>query len=70
MFFLYLAEDLPLFPISDEYLNAVKQRVNLARELDIQALKMRRSHTDYGWIKKNAIEMDMIVDGYNDTSYV
>ncbi|XP_034478106.1 ATP-dependent RNA helicase DDX24 [Drosophila innubila] len=61
-------EDLPLFPISERFLGAVKERVNLARDLDKEELKLRRTQSEEGWMKKHAEEMDMIIDGYNDGS--
>ncbi|XP_067627290.1 ATP-dependent RNA helicase DDX24 [Eurosta solidaginis] len=61
-------EDLPLFPVSEQYLRAVKERVNLAREVDKQELKLRRTQSEIGWMKKQAEEMDMIIDGFNDES--
>ncbi|XP_023167464.2 ATP-dependent RNA helicase DDX24 [Drosophila hydei] len=61
-------EDLPLFPISERFLGSVKERVNLARELDKEELKLRRTQSEEGWMKKHAEEMDMIIDGYNDES--
>ncbi|KAL7736384.1 hypothetical protein ACLKA6_014849 [Drosophila palustris] len=61
-------EDLPLFPISERFLGAVKERVNLARDLDKEELKLRRTQSEEGWMKKHAEEMDMIIDGYNDAS--
>ncbi|EDW02129.1 GH20064 [Drosophila grimshawi] len=61
-------EDLPLFPISERFLGAVRERVNLARELDKEELKLRRTQSEEGWMKKHAEEMDMIIDGYNDDS--
>ncbi|XP_014096581.3 ATP-dependent RNA helicase DDX24 [Bactrocera oleae] len=62
------SEDLPLFPVSEKYLRAVKERVNLAREVDKQELKQRRTQSEIGWMKKHADEMDMIIDGFNDES--
>uniref|UniRef100_A0A0A1WHP7 ATP-dependent RNA helicase n=1 Tax=Zeugodacus cucurbitae TaxID=28588 RepID=A0A0A1WHP7_ZEUCU len=62
------SEDLPLFPVSDKYLRAVKERVNLAREVDKLELKQRRTQSEIGWMKKHAEEMDMIIDGFNDES--
>ncbi|XP_023304092.2 ATP-dependent RNA helicase DDX24 [Lucilia cuprina] len=59
-------EDLPLFPVSERYLNAVKERVNLAREVDKQELKLKRTQTELGWMKKHAEEMDMVIEGFND----
>lgn len=61
-----LAKDLPLFPIMEQYMSAVKKRVNLAREVDREELKLKRVQTEVGWMKKQAEEMDMIIDGYND----
>ncbi|XP_043643042.1 ATP-dependent RNA helicase DDX24 [Drosophila teissieri] len=61
-------EDLPLFPISERFLGAVRERVNLARDLDKEELKLKRVQSERGWMKKHAEEMDMIIDGYNDES--
>lgn len=61
-------EDLPLFPVADKYLSTVKDRVNLAREVDVLELKMRRKNTDIGWLKKTAKEMDIMVDDMSDFS--
>ncbi|XP_016975510.2 ATP-dependent RNA helicase DDX24 [Drosophila rhopaloa] len=61
-------EDLPLFPISERFLAAVRERVNLARDLDKEELKLKRVQSERGWMKKHAEEMDMIIDGYNDES--
>uniref|UniRef100_A0A1B0B7D4 ATP-dependent RNA helicase n=1 Tax=Glossina palpalis gambiensis TaxID=67801 RepID=A0A1B0B7D4_9MUSC len=59
-------ENLPLFPISEHYLKAVKDRVDLAREVDKEELKLKRVQTEMGWMKKHAEEMDIVIDGYND----
>ncbi|BFG06305.1 ATP-dependent RNA helicase DDX24 [Drosophila madeirensis] len=61
-------EDLPLFPISERFLSGVRERVNLARDLDKEELKLKRVQSERGWMKKHAEEMDMIIDGYNDES--
>ncbi|EDW36133.1 GL17630 [Drosophila persimilis] len=61
-------EDLPLFPISERFLAGVRERVNLARDLDKEELKLKRVQSERGWMKKHAEEMDMIIDGYNDES--
>ncbi|KAH8374408.1 hypothetical protein KR200_001678 [Drosophila serrata] len=61
-------EDLPLFPISERFMGAVRERVNLARDLDKEELKLKRVQSERGWMKKHAEEMDMIIDGYNDES--
>lgn len=68
MFFLLIADDIPLFPVSERHLKAVKARVDLAREVDVLELKMRRSKSEIGWIKKTAHEMDILVDDMSDFS--
>lgn len=57
---------MPLFPVVEHYMAAVKMRVNLARDVDREELKLKRVQTEVGWMKKQAEEMDMIIDGYND----
>lgn len=61
-------EDLPLFPVSDRYLDAVRERVNLARNIDVKELHMRRKNADIGWLKKSAKEMDILIDDESDFS--
>lgn len=46
----------------------MKDRVNLAREIDVLELKFRRKNTDIGWLKKTAKEMDIMVDDMSDFS--
>lgn len=65
---LFTAEDLPLFPVSDRHLSVVKDRVDLAREVDKLELKNKRTSSEIGWLKKSAEEMDMIIDGFEDGS--
>ncbi|GJQ87087.1 hypothetical protein Trydic_g23940 [Trypoxylus dichotomus] len=55
-------EDLPLFPVQENYLDAVRKRVNLAREIDKLELKMKKSKSSIGWLQKAAEEMDIILD--------
>ncbi|KAL1512782.1 hypothetical protein ABEB36_002313 [Hypothenemus hampei] len=55
-------EDLPLFPIQEQYLKAVKERVNLARDLDKLQLQVRKANSEEGWLQKAAQEMDIIID--------
>ncbi|KAG4074022.1 hypothetical protein HA402_014227 [Bradysia odoriphaga] len=62
------AEDLPLFPVSEQHLKAVRARVELAREVDVLDLKTRRTQSEIGWLKKSAKEMDIIVDDMSDFS--
>lgn len=59
---IFIAEDIPLFPIDDKMLNAVKERVNLARELDKLDLQVRKVTSETGWLEKAAKEMDILVD--------
>ncbi|XP_026476870.1 DEAD-box ATP-dependent RNA helicase 13 [Ctenocephalides felis] len=55
-------EDLPLFPIEDAILSAMKKRVNLAREIDSLELQVRRTNAHSSWFEKNAEEMDILLD--------
>lgn len=56
-----------MFPVSDRHLKAVKDRVLLAREVDILDLKTRRIQSDIGWKEKAAEEMDIIIDDKTDS---
>ncbi|KAB0805561.1 hypothetical protein PPYR_02531 [Photinus pyralis] len=56
------SEDLPSFPVQADFFNAVKQRVNLARELDKVELSVRKTQSESGWLQKAAEEMDIIID--------
>ncbi|CAH1980856.1 unnamed protein product [Acanthoscelides obtectus] len=56
------SEDLPIFPVQQNYLNNVKQRVNLARELDHLQLQVQKANSEEGWYQKAARDMDIIVD--------
>lgn len=47
---------------------AVRERVTLARQVDILELKTRRTKCDIGWLKKSAKEMDILVDDMSDFS--
>lgn len=62
------SDDLPIFPVAERYMIAVKQRVNLAREVDKLELKIRRTQSDVGWMKKNAHEMELVVSDIDDHS--
>ncbi|XP_043277004.1 ATP-dependent RNA helicase DDX24 isoform X2 [Venturia canescens] len=55
-------QDIPTFPVVDRLLVAVKERVNLAREIDKLELRCRRDNVQKGWLKKAAEEMDLILD--------
>lgn len=64
----HIDEDLPIFPVSDRYLDAVRERVSLARKIDVAELKVRRKTADIGWLKKSAKEMDILIDDESDFS--
>lgn len=51
-----------MFPVDDHLLIAVKERVNLAREIDKLQLTTLRDRTKKGWFEKAAKEMDILVD--------
>lgn len=53
---------MPLFPVANDLLAAVKQQVILARELDQLELAARRSNSETGWFCKALTEMDMLMD--------
>lgn len=53
---------MPTFPVKDQYLKAVKERVNLARDLDKLQLQVRKANSEAGWLQKAAEEMDIIVE--------
>nr|CAH7726720.1 unnamed protein product [Callosobruchus chinensis] len=56
------SEDLPIFPVQKNYLDNVKQRVNLARELDHLQLQVQKANSEKRWYQKAAHDMDIIVD--------
>ncbi|XP_044745525.1 ATP-dependent RNA helicase DDX24 [Coccinella septempunctata] len=56
------SEDVPNFPVERNYLDAVKERVNLAREVDKLQLQVRKTSAEIGWFEKAAKEMDIIID--------
>lgn len=64
--YIFTAEDLPIFPVSDRHLQVVKERVDLARDVDKLELKNKRTSSEIGWMKKTAEEMDMIIDGFEE----
>lgn len=46
---------------------AVRERVNLAKKIDVEELRARRKNADVGWLKKSAEEMDIIIDDDSDS---
>ncbi|OAD59683.1 ATP-dependent RNA helicase DDX24, partial [Eufriesea mexicana] len=59
-------EDLPMFPIIDRLLVAVKERVDIAREIDKLELKCRRDNSQKGWLRKAVEDMDLILEEDED----
>ncbi|XP_076382250.1 ATP-dependent RNA helicase DDX24 [Megalopta genalis] len=55
-------EDLPVFPIVDRLLIAVKERVDVARDIDKLELKCRRDTSKKSWLLKAVEEMDLLLD--------
>lgn len=43
-------------------MDAVKERVNLARELDQLQLTHKRTSSKLGWLERAAQEMDLLLD--------
>lgn len=54
--------DLPTFPVIDKLLIAIKERVDVAREIDKLELKCRRKNTQKNWLRKAAEDMDIVVE--------
>lgn len=63
---LFLAHDLPTFPVVDRLLIAVKERVDVARDIDKLELKCRRQNTQKSWFRKAMEDMDMVLDDDDD----
>lgn len=59
---LFLAQDLPTFPVVDRLLIAIKERVDIARDIDKLELKCRRENTQKSWMRKAMEDMDMVMD--------
>lgn len=59
---------MPIFPVADRYLAAVRERVSLATQIDVKELQVRRKNADIGWLKKSAKEMDIMIDDESDFS--
>ncbi|KAL7303794.1 hypothetical protein TKK_0003922 [Trichogramma kaykai] len=55
-------EDLPTFPVVDRLLMCVKERVNVARDIDKLELTCRKENFDKSWRQKAAREMDILLD--------
>ncbi|KAK3767116.1 hypothetical protein RRG08_017989 [Elysia crispata] len=55
-------EDLPLLPVEMDLMPAVKQRVSLAREVDVKEYRLKKKKVKNNFFIKAAEEMDMIID--------
>lgn len=66
--YFFPADDLPIFPVSFRHLSAVKERVNLAREVDVLDLRARKESNEIGWLEKTAEEMDIMLDEFEAPS--
>ncbi|KAG5324186.1 DDX24 helicase, partial [Acromyrmex heyeri] len=58
--------DLPIFPVVDGILVTIKERVDVARDIDKIELKCRRQNNQKNWLQKAAEEMEMILDEEDD----
>ncbi|XP_011252205.1 ATP-dependent RNA helicase DDX24 [Camponotus floridanus] len=58
--------DLPTFPVVDRLLVTVKERVDIARDIDKLELKCRRQNTQKTWLRKAMEDMDMVLDDNDD----
>lgn len=51
-----------MFPVVDKLLVAVKERVDIAREIDKLELKCRRDNSQKGWLRKAIEDMDLVLE--------
>ncbi|XP_077277605.1 ATP-dependent RNA helicase DDX24 [Temnothorax americanus] len=58
--------DLPVFPVVDRLLITIKERVDVARDIDKLELKSRRQNNQKGWLRKAVEDMDMVLDEEDD----
>ena len=54
--------DLPDYDIDMKVLAAVKQRVNLARAIEVLEHRTKRERSDESWVKKMAEEADLYLE--------
>lgn len=57
-----------MFPVAENYLVAVRERVRLAKKIDVEELHIRRRKSDIGWLSKTAKEMDILINDDSDTN--
>lgn len=50
----------------DRLLIAIKERVNIARDIDKLELKCRRENTQKSWLQKAVEDMDIVLDNDNN----
>lgn len=50
------------FPVKDSILRICKERVKIARELDVLLLRKKRDSDKKSWLEKTALEADIIID--------
>ncbi|XP_059172236.1 ATP-dependent RNA helicase DDX24-like [Physella acuta] len=55
-------EELPIMPVDMELMPAVKQRVDLARQIDVKEYRLKKKRLKNNFFTKAAQEMDMIID--------
>ena len=59
---LKLNKDIPTLDIERGYLDGIKERVRLAREIDKEEHHLRRENADTSWVKRTAVAMDIEFD--------
>jgi len=52
--------------VIDNLLISIKERVNIAREIDRLELKYRRRNTEKSWLQKAKEDMDILLDDNDD----
>ncbi|XP_018306369.1 ATP-dependent RNA helicase ddx24, partial [Mycetomoellerius zeteki] len=58
--------DLPVFPVIDRILITIKERMDVARDIDKLELKCRRQNNQKSWLQKTVEDMEMILDEEDD----
>lgn len=53
------AEDLPLFPTVSKFISMARERVLLAREVEMIDLQLRRKATEDNWLETAAKEAEL-----------
>ena len=63
-------EDLPSFPVEDEYMPALRKRVNLARQIDKLQHSLDKQTHESKWFEKLAEEADLEIDEDEDNQTI